>query len=125
MNKFTKDEITLARQLHELGEKQEIEKGDWFIYEDPMCRSGWSEPTLNIYMHEPEYGYGKNVLLPSLHDCLEWLRGRRWVVELYWICEPEVVVNYLKSDKVLNRYRIEAPTPLEALLKAMVAIIKQ
>lgn len=136
MRTFTPTEIDLCKKIAEkkacvylLGE------GDYFIYEDPDRKSGWSNPTLNVNDYEPEYGYGKNVPLWQEHDCLEFLREKyvwlKTVTSNGFIGEegcPRLVIKPFGRVECLPKHGSKklyvGKTPLEALLRAVLAVME-
>jgi len=110
MMKFTKEEISLCGQVAEKHRKP-IKYGDWYEFRG------------NIYLitvkHEPEM-HDVSISLWTISDCLEFLREKKEVIELWragrgsnWICR-------IKSQKWWK-----GKTPLEACLRAVLAVLEE
>lgn len=115
--KFTKTEIGLCRQIAEK-HKKEIQYGDWFI--DPE-----GHEVVNINWR-PE----GDVPLWTIEDCLEFLREKSCsiILTLYpgeeqWNSGVEMWDE--DGDKVVFGHDWIGETPLEALLKAVLAVLEE
>ena len=125
MRQFTDEEIKNCRKIAEKGERKTVEYGDWCYSEiywpghgdrdviDPKRVGLWRS-------HLPADENTAHTPLWQEHDCLEWLKDKFTVIELWrtgrklvWMCR-------------LNDYKWwKGETPLEALLRAVLAIIEE
>lgn len=110
--KPTKEIIELSKKLHELGRRQEIKHGDWFVNPGDVCY-------LNDHHHTVVSSIP--IVVPSLEDGLLWLKITfDHMIELYsdahgfWICDYLREKGYTKEE-----------TPHEAVLKAMVQVLEE
>ena len=131
---FTKTELDLCRKIAEK-ERKEIRFGSWVLYNEQEYLvidyfRHKTEPThLNLYGLK-RYVFETDVTpLLSSHDCLEWLKkrygeiflktwlGTMWCVSIGKRLNEELPIIGL-SDLV-------GKTPLEALLRAVLAILEE
>ena len=141
--KFTKEEISLCKQVAEKYRK-EIKYGDWYISTLVNLVCLWKSATpfnrdfVNIC--EPQGQADKIIPLWTISDCLKFLNKRDWnAVTLSWRMEqvgdnPEIAYCEIIHDnfyevedkKALNHVMdFEAKTLLEACLKAVLAILEE
>jgi hypothetical protein len=108
--KFNKEEISLCKQIAEKHRK-EIKYGDWFLNEGGFAKV-WP------YRHNCE----RTDVIPlwTISDCLEFLQKKEDVIELVvtgkhlrWFCRWG------------NRKMRSGKTPLEACLKAVLAVLEE
>jgi len=156
MIKFTKEEISLCKQIAEKHRK-EIRQGDWILDSDnkpwlisgvelwKSCRPGLEntitydlepidrtqEPIVVLEKEEIE----KYPALWTISDCLEFLREKGFLyIE---ISSPEVDELFGENWQVVIKHKDGFPecsisyviqyakTPLEALLKAVLAVLEE
>ena len=114
--KFTKEEISLCKQVAKKY-KKEIEYGDWYLNQHDK-KVFPHLYRLNLLTFVKEVGNKHIIPLWTISDCLEFLREKKKVIELWiagrgsnWICR-------IKGQKWWK-----GKTPLEALLKAILAVL--
>ena len=127
--KFTKEEISLCKQIAGKHRK-EINLGDWIIQKNKT----YPEVVYCIYTDdselictELEVIYKKNCIpLWTISDCLEFLREKGWLVRDLIEYEGEFGTTFLhqsvSEEKFING---DGKTPLEAFLKAVLAVLEE
>ena len=124
--KFTDIEIDLCRKIAEKHRK-EIKYGDWFYWEyggtqPALCNDGGT-------LHYQRYkNKKKSFPLWTISDCVLWLKERYDDVNLMsiqdiWEIQVYDAYNRVHYPKLLKD--IKGKTPLEALLKAVLAVLKE
>lgn len=128
MIKFNKEEINLCKQTAEKHRKK-LEYGDWYYYKEGRTYWTWDKThtrTDNLENHFP---------LWTISDCLEFLRERNFEASLCYfnkfsgyriqIWKPEKTQAFY-SDYDLDRSMEQCThkTPLEACLKAVLAVLE-
>lgn len=68
------------------------------------------------------HGYGKNICLPYLHDCLEWLRGKGFTRVDIMKIEGRFALWIVDLEDIDRNLEPDGDTEVEALLKAMIAV---
>lgn len=126
---FNKEEIALAKELHELGVKRRRKCGDWVYVEYPPKYANPPRTTGQVALYErlqhSTIPFKIKFDLWQIHECLEWLRGKgcdRIEIKVFWN-ELQVEIRH-ESKLEFPKYK-RAKTLLEALLKAMIAIKKE
>ena len=125
MIEFTKEEISLCKQVAEKHRK-DIEYGDWY------WSNSHNKPLIAIAggfkaNEQKHFGVFK---IWTISDCLEFLRERAFYLEgLCQVdeCEYECDVSEM-DDMGLVRHtkrHFEGKTPLEACLKAVLAVLEE
>ena len=119
MRKFTKEEIGLCRQVAESYVKA-IQQGDWYYSKDLDGISYYYQIRTEM---KPE---SHIIPLWTISDCLEFLREK---------CLDHVLLIHDKEDKVewflwMDEYKEtqqmgKGKTPLEACLKAVLAVLEE
>jgi len=138
--KFTKEEISLCRQVAER-EKKEINGGDWVITtigRKEVIELVISQRKDSLYTIRTETIYGavknREELIPlwTISDCLEFLRDRAlYLLGLNQSDECEFVCGFCEVDDMGMRTIdetakwVEGTTPLEACLKAILAVLEE
>ena len=114
--KFTKEEISLCKQVAEKHRK-EIEYGGWYLTKGEVRNNADSKWVANEFSQAC-------IPLWIISDCLKFLREKSWnaVIELWstgrddkWLCRLNHEVSQWWSGK----------TPLEACLKAVLAVLEE
>ena len=121
--KFTKEEISLCKQVAQMWRKP-IKYGDWFLNKGGVYAKIWP--------------YGHNckridvIPLWTISDCLEFLRDRAlYLLGLNQSDECEFVCGFCEVDDMGMRIIdetakwVEGTTPLEACLKAVLAVLEE
>ena len=130
MTKFTKEEISLCKQVAEKHRK-EVEYGDWFIMpSDPHLFPTILEasPTHKLWKSEINK---KAIPLWTISDCLEFLKKKKIDCELFELSserkEGFVRVTLWKTYANDRKYWFNknGKTPLEACLKAVLAVFEE
>jgi hypothetical protein len=120
MNKFTKKEISLCRQVAEKHRK-DIEKSDMYFYQDEIHL--WSMPfkqTKDIVTTD------EIIPLWTISDCLEFLRERCQDHVLLIHDEGDEKEWWLWMDEYTETQQVgSGKTPLEACLKAVLAVLEE
>jgi len=138
MIKFTKEEISLCKQVAKRHRK-EISKGDWMQIYKPfadlrllirpsICQFGrfydaQAEGETQVMIAD------KNEYFPlwTLSDCLEFLEEKGW--NAYdmssWSGEAHVKIVYIKPGKISKELKFWADTLLVACLKAVLAVLEE
>ncbi len=116
--KFTKEEISLCKQIAEKHEK-EIGYGDWY-WDEGQKRTVICAVRL-AHIEEAPYFIKNCFPLWTISDCLEFLRERAYLVfigqeENKGWCE-------VNAKKIIHRHG--GKTPLEACLKAVLAVLEE
>jgi len=119
MIKFTKEEISLCKQVREKELLlKPVKEGDW-------VRNEYGKPSTDLVTSE----YIRNVIrftdikhwfpLWTISDCLEFLRERKSQMEFELVFGDEwkVIFHWIKV--------FEGNTPLEACLKAVLAVLEE
>lgn len=119
MPKFTNEEIQLCKLIAEK-ERKEIGFGDWF-YDEGFIRK------IGIHVHAMilEEEMSDKIPLWTLADAIEWLRERgyiRAIIEIDWK-KKATIARFYGGKKIVSA-QIEK-TPLEACLKAVLAILEE
>jgi len=117
MSKFTKIEIELCKQVAERHRK-EIEYGDWY----------WSSAYPKILL-AMDYGFKPNeqefagvFKIWTISDCLEWLMTKGTDCGVFYDPKDEIWKGYLTIIDQ-NCIAEKGKTPLEACLKAVLAVL--
>ena len=125
MNKFTKEEISLYKQVAEKHRK-EIVFGDWF-YDEGLKK-------ITIYTPYPHGEYTLNakeqkrfnyVPLWTISDCLEFLEERGLNLYLQFMRFENGNWRLTAEDDKYKKVRGEGKTRLEACLKAVLAVLEE
>ncbi|TES91643.1 MAG: hypothetical protein E3J87_07370 [Candidatus Cloacimonadota bacterium] len=118
--KFTKEEISLCKQVAEKWRKK-IEYGDWFI--------DFNEVKLKTFSGK---GYREEDWLPlwTISDCLEFLEQKGFNHIFSFICYKDGEWTFTAESSVVGnpfkKIRGEkAKTPLEACLRAVLAVLEE
>ena len=113
--------IELSKELWNLGVRKEVRRGDWFI--DDFGRINLNNYALLSIGDVEKLKYIPIWADANITECIEWLRGKGWKVFNGASGGGKFLVKIAKiADKQVFRKRGEAPTLIEALLKAMVKI---
>lgn len=116
MRKFTKTEIDLCKKIAEK-ERREIEVGDTYLLE--------GKPILCAYSNGGWHKRMEKDIIPlwQEHDCLEWLREKRYRIEFYWNDYGiRIELHHDERNSVFSDRKKQ--TPLEALLRAVLAVME-
>jgi len=125
--------IELARKLYAAGYRQEIQKGDWYVFIDEIVlwpedvsrqettinRRGWPMPPLSDCTP-----------IPTLTHCLDWLRERVGYFSLQpYFREREPGFEPIVGWKIYIQHnplswKTYGDTPLEAAMLAMIKILE-
>ena len=125
--KPTPEIIELARKLYAAGYRKEIEQGDWFF------NAAFNEDHLWIYSTPRQEVYVKdndNIPIPTLTDCLDWLRERVGYFSLQpYFREREPGFEPIVGWKIYIQHnplswKTYGDTPLEAAMLAMIKILE-
>lgn len=119
MRKFTDTEIDLCKKIAEK-ERRKITKGDYYSYQDKIYLR--SMP----FMETEDVAEGIKIL--QEHDCLEWLRKKKY--RMADMCEGGVI-HVVFAPKRLGHIDVrelietQSKTTLEALLHAVLAVMEK
>lgn len=124
---FTKEEIALCKKIVEKYRKK-IKYGDWFLnaWGKATCACGYAYPT-----HKPirrKHEHPKWIPLWQISDCLEFLEKKYKEVSVGNIDDEWDVQVFGAFDNVKHPEFLEdirGKTPLEAFLKAVLAIVEE
>ena len=130
MRQFTKQEIDLCKKIAEKSlSRKRLDDGDYFF-----CKVFGKEgiflvsDMLSVDWHKTIREDKKAIFLWQEHDCLEWLRGKGYiiafVVDLGAICPKH---RNIISITICGRERAKTyygKTPLEALLRTVLAVME-
>jgi len=139
MTKFTKEEISLCKQVAEKHRK-DLKVGDWLLkdeeiglVQDIKIDSVFNE-WLITFLIESEEVLGSGCIrqndpdiipLWTISDCLEFLREKKLRFTLY-ACElNEYSMSIIDDKNTIIVDTIGAKTPLEACLKAVLAVLEE
>lgn len=111
--KPTKEIIGLAKKLYELGYRQEIEYGDWFVNPGDACY-------LNDHHHTVVSSIP--IVVPSLEDGLKWLKEHCTTFDITGDSYGATWVSLWNKTKCI--VDVNANPPHEAVLKAMVKVLE-
>ncbi len=125
--KPTKEIIELSKKLHELGYRQDVWDGDWYVVKDRDYISGWSNPKCwhrTERIDEALMDDSSHIPIPSLEDALEWLSRR--------LKEAHFDMPRLHPDNDGDKWlcwidgyeHFIADTPHEAVLMAMIKVME-
>ena len=67
---------------------------------------------------------GKFFPIPSISDALGKLRELDWCIEMTYICEPKIELNYVKGGERFKQIKAEGNTLHETLLSALLKMMK-
>jgi len=137
MKEFTKEEISLCKQVAEM-HRTSIKKGAWIIQEERadipllVIETISRSVILNVgYETKFEARYEDCVLLWTISDCLEFFKKRLWKIE-YWHdsfeidwMEIGIICCVPDPDFVGKTIYRKGKTPLEACLKAVLAVLEE
>ena len=124
--KFTKEEISLCKQIAEKYRFEKLVKeGDWI-------QQNYGTPCIDLVTSE----YIRNILrftdvkhwfpLWTISDCLEFLREKGWFARDLIEDGGEVGVTFLHHTVKEEKFSTgDGKTPLEACLKAVLAMIEK
>ncbi|HEC64510.1 MAG TPA: hypothetical protein ENI23_04380 [bacterium] len=110
--KPTKEIIELSKKISELRFRQKRKQGDWYIVPEDISITRKEE----VYLCADKIPTQRDDLIPipSLDDGLEWLKEN----DLYYVFVDTVVLSTCSTC-------IEADTPHEAVLKAMIKVMEK
>ena len=128
MRTFTSTEIDLCKKIAEK-EKRKKERGDW------VKIGGKIQLVTNSYddyffSGDGQWQQGRGTLIWQEHDCLEWLRKKKYEVNLHffnhlgkWMIQ---LWDYKSTQACYSDYDKENKnsTILEALLRAVLAVME-
>ena len=63
--------------------------------------------------------------IPSISDCLEKLRELKWCIEISWIMEPRVRLDYVQPKEESKTIKTTGDTLHEALLSALLEVLRK
>lgn len=121
MRTFTKTEIDLCKKIAEKDFK-EITYGDYYSHGDGawhLCDGHKLKKALD------EIGV---IPLWQEHDCLEWLREKRFNIQFNFYGEEWELRIYISGKswhKYEAQYQRKGKTPLEALLRAVLSVMEE
>jgi len=129
MREFTATEIDLCKKIAEKGLMVNMKKGDWYWSED------WKAKELIIAgMTIKNQKLMKCFKLWAVSDCFEWLKERSYILRLSYqkdlmkkdIEIPNETYNgeYISREIFIRGYYF-MEKPLEALLRAVLAILEE
>ncbi len=126
--KFTKEEISLCKQIAEKHRK-EVEYGDWFIMpSDPHLFPTVLESSPAHKLWQSEINK-KAIPLWTISDCLEFLKSKSFYGGLldrgkYYVANyTKAIIGEDNEDLSIRVRSGTANTPLEACLKAAIAVL--
>jgi len=131
MIKFTDEEISLCKQVAEKWRKDKLERGDWYLL---YLLNGGEQIRLHDEIRPWIILTKDYIPLWTISDCLEFLRERNFEMSLCYfnkfsgyriqIWKPEITQAFY-SDYDLDRSLEQCThkTPLEACLKAILAVL--
>lgn len=131
--KFTKEEISLCKQVAEKHRK-EIGKGDWWYRNEGnypaeivlVQGSGSADIFNDINKHMRLHSHG--FPLWTIPDCLEFLRERGWYITACYqsLNSTELNISHVKLPnwKIDKHILMSAGTFLKACLRAVLAVLK-
>ena len=136
--KFTKDEIVLCKKITEKHRK-EIEYGDWIKCGDEQFIFVSEYKGLIVVYSEGGYDLSHRILrdeiipLWQISDCLEFLRENNYILRLPYQSNilkrgmefSECLVDGKEKKEVFINGSDFMEKPLEALLKAVLAILEE
>ena len=137
--KFTPEEIKVCKELSRLGVRKKRVCGDWVYVEYPPRYANPPQTTGQAALYErlqhSTVPFKIKFNLWQIHDCLEWLKGkgiRIWGLHTQYDEDVKPTgkfvfwCNFNDEVSLTSEYNgmEDALTPLEALLKAMIAIAK-
>lgn len=123
--KFTKEETSLCKQVAER-HKKTIEYGDWYFIKEhkPAVPMLWTRGD--------DCGYDDAIPILTISDCLEFLAERGlYLLGLNQSDECEFSCGFCETDdlgmrpSVENATWVDGETPLEACLKAVLAVLEE
>ena len=127
MNKWSKEEVNLCKQVAERHRKY-IGYGGWFLnaWGKVSCACGYAYPVNRPVRRE--YENPKWIALWTISDCLEWLKERyddvnMGSIEDEWDAQVNDAYDRVHHPEFLEDIR--GKTPLEALLKAVLAVLEE
>ena len=81
----------------------------------------WRSPDMNDFRF---FACPEDFPIPSISDALEKLRELDWCIEMTYICEPKIELNYVKGGERFKQIKAEGNTLHEALLSALLEVLK-
>jgi len=132
MRKFTSTEIDLCKKIAEKGELKKTALGDWYLDLWERLRL-WGHATFD---EEPVGRRKVDEILPlwQEHDCLKWLREKKYYYAIYDQVGGGIVVDIFQyrhvakefsgSSRVL-KYQIHGETMIEALLRTVLTVMEE
>ena len=123
MNKFTKEEISLCKQVIEWYEK-EIEFGDWYYEKD-------SDDIFLCEETNGQYVFPNLIPLWTISDCLEFLKSKTFYGRIsdiganYEAVYKKTIIGENDEDLSKVIWIRNTKTPLEACLKAVLAVLEE
>ncbi len=133
--KFTKEEISLCKQVAEKHRKSII-KGDWLLWDriipkeivlvhDTFYTEEGNEKTIGILTEQELLGGGEVIPLWTISDCLEFLREKRYKAIRFNEHEGGVGVSVFPENEFELGEGEYGKTPLEACLKVVLAVLEE
>jgi len=122
MIKFTKEEVNLCKQVAKKHRKR-IDDGDWYL------RYDYDEPDVYLEGMDDDKAVAKSIPLWAISDCLEFLREQEWhIVALTDDAVFDEIFHYhceITDYKFDKHHSSSGKTPLEAYLKAVLAVLEE
>lgn len=121
--KPTQAVIDLSKKLWEKGVRKEIHEGDWFVFLDEVICCGVKEMDMSRVADTSPVKYIP--IWTSCDECIEWLISRPEVLYIKsksYVGEAMLTISIKEPYPGMRRYN--TPTLIEALLKAMVEVVK-
>ena len=119
--KFTEEEISLCEQIAERHGK-EIKYGDWYYY--TITKDCFVNAPRGTYLSEDEIERKNIIPLWTISDCLEFLRKKVNEIEL-WQSRRKPLWFLRVRDYMKAKRWWKGNTPLEACLKAVLAVLEE
>lgn len=122
MTKFTKEEISLCKQIAEKHKKKRLELGDWYL-----LKLLHEKEQIRLYGNQKPWIILTKDFIPlwTISDCLEFLRKRGWALCNHYddLKDKNVVILFGRGESELLEGKGKADN--EACLKAVLAVIKE
>ena len=122
---MTDEKLRLAPKVAEVMGPHKLVKGDWYLNEydpffgdDPAC-GGYVETSIHCYPSPHCPVGGTNTWLPTLEQCLDWLRERVAYLSLEWEIDSWEIVWWGEDEDMKVE---EGQAALELAYRAVIAV---